>query len=239
MTWWRGENGTYGVFFNRDEKKTRSLGSPPKVESVSGTKCVFPRDPDGGGTWLLTNEHGLTLAILNAYQAGELKMDEGAVRSRGELPVVLADTRSVDELGSRMEEFDAGHYRPFSLIGIDRATEASWTSDSTGRLIEARSPLDQPVVSSSFRAKSVLPARRRMYRGLISNHKPDYRSLRQFHHWSGEASNAETPLMNRPDAQTVSICEIRMERTGMFFRYESLPDNLEGESRVTECSLVF
>ena len=52
LTWWRdgSGSGTYEVFFNRDEKKTRSVAEPPKIISDYGLEFVAPIDPDGGGT---------------------------------------------------------------------------------------------------------------------------------------------------------------------------------------------
>ena len=67
LTWWRGEEGEFEVFFNRDEKKTRSRAELPLKREENGMQFLSPRDPDGGGTWMLVNEHGVVLCLLNRW----------------------------------------------------------------------------------------------------------------------------------------------------------------------------
>lgn len=234
MTWWRGSDDCYCILFNRDEKKTRAPGRAPQVELISETRCILPRDPDGGGTWLLCNEHGLTVAILNAYQVEVNRLSE-EFESRGRIPLNFAAARSVDEVAERVSSLDSAPYRPFTLIAIDRQHESVWEPGQRRELAHSLSVIQQPVVSSSFRSEYVLPERRRLY----SERQPDAAGLRAFHRLGLAAPNAVTPAMNRPDAQTVSICELSVSKERLKCRYEAMPRDLIGESKVTECSLVF
>ena len=78
LTWWRGGNGAFEVYFNRDEKKTRSVAVPPGVHEVRGVRFLAPVDPDGRGTWIVANEQGLVVCLLNRWQ------EEGEIRARVE-----------------------------------------------------------------------------------------------------------------------------------------------------------
>ncbi|NIP92410.1 MAG: hypothetical protein GWO24_02620, partial [Akkermansiaceae bacterium] len=70
LTWWRGTAGSYEVFFNRDEKRTRSIADPPRVHERDGVRFLAPLDPDGGGTWMLANDRGLLVCLLNRWHEG-------------------------------------------------------------------------------------------------------------------------------------------------------------------------
>ena len=240
MTWWRADGSRYGVLFNRDEKKVRSRALAPTVETVEGTRCILPRDPEGGGTWLLCNEHGLTFAILNAYQVKEFAGP--APRSRGLIPLSLAAARNLSEVEDLVSSLDAKLFRPFTLVALDCEREMAWTTTPGGEL-DVASEIDQPLVSSSFRADEVLPARRQIYQRLFSGRTRSFtcgrHELSRFHHWCEGGATAVTPLMNRPDAQTVSICEFEFSPERCTCRYEALPVDLEGELEETDCSLVF
>ncbi len=54
LTWRREGKETFEVFFNRDEKKTRSMAEPPReFTNPDGLRFLSPVDPDAGGTWML------------------------------------------------------------------------------------------------------------------------------------------------------------------------------------------
>jgi len=66
LTWRRGSKETVEVFFNRDEKKTRSRAEPPGERfDANGVRYLSPLDPESGGTWMLVNERGLVVCLLN------------------------------------------------------------------------------------------------------------------------------------------------------------------------------
>ena len=49
LTWWRESAGSYEVYFNRDERKTRAMAEPPRLREREGVSFLAPIDPDGGG----------------------------------------------------------------------------------------------------------------------------------------------------------------------------------------------
>lgn len=64
---WRRERDGYDLFFNRDELHTRAPESPPERGERDGIAFLAPRDGARGGTWLLANERGVTVCLLNDY----------------------------------------------------------------------------------------------------------------------------------------------------------------------------
>ena len=64
VSWAKRPNG-YCLFFNRDESLERPVGLPPEVNSLGDSRFVCPRDPVGGGTWLLVNEQQLLNQVIS------------------------------------------------------------------------------------------------------------------------------------------------------------------------------
>ena len=62
-------NGGYHLFFNRDEQRDREPATPPEIDHSGALPFVTARDTRAGGTWLLTNAHGISIATLNHYDA--------------------------------------------------------------------------------------------------------------------------------------------------------------------------
>jgi hypothetical protein len=82
----------YELFFNRDEQHSRPLAIPPQFNSVHN--AIYPVDPTGNGTWLAVSNKGLSLALLNYYQA-TTPQDKKRL-SRGQLILSLLETDSFE-----------------------------------------------------------------------------------------------------------------------------------------------
>ena len=240
LTWWSGPSG-YEVFFNRDELRTRGAAEPPAVQSQAGVQFIAPVDQPSGGTWLLANEHGLTLAILNLYER-ELPEIPGAVfRSRGLLLRSLADCRSLEEVADRLHREAVSLCNAFTMLGFDQAGPGAlrvwrWAHDRESLTGPDREPA-MPVCSSSFQAERVIAARKRLFAEMAGGERVEPELLGRYHHFDqGGAPSAETVLMRRPDARTLSISRVRVTAERVRFEYEEIPEDgvPKGEVIVTE-----
>lgn len=90
---WKLESDGYQLGFNRDEKWHRPLSGDPSLEKHHPIAGACARDGGGGGTWLFTNEHGITLAVMNAYPGGAIPPPGKS--SRGLIPFLAANHASV------------------------------------------------------------------------------------------------------------------------------------------------
>ena len=89
LTWCReGVVGSYEVFFNRDERKTREKAEPPRLHTAGEVRFLAPIDPEGGGTWMLVNEKQLLVCLLNRWHEDQEGFEP--VRSRGQLVMEMA-----------------------------------------------------------------------------------------------------------------------------------------------------
>ncbi|MBL9155042.1 MAG: NRDE family protein [Verrucomicrobiales bacterium] len=240
LTWWLGREGRYEVFFNRDELKDREPAWPPRPGERAGVRYLAPIDPRAGGTWLLANEAGLTLALLNWYENGEPITYLPEWGSRGALVLDLADVTSRDELERRLASVDGGGLPPFWLVAFvpddngGNPAVMSWRGLGRGSLVPVEVSL--PVCSSSFDTLSVLGRRRDLLAGVD---RDDPEALWAYHHGVGDSEppGADSVRMHRPDAQTWSISRVTVAPERVTFRYEAEPPNLDGERDIVVASL--
>lgn len=204
MTWWRDEED-YGVFFNRDEQKTRERADPPFLWPGG---FLAPRDPGGGGTWIAVNRAGLILALLNRWHEGN-----PGTRSRGLLIPELAQLESGEKVGDALQLMDFQDYSPFTLVAIDAHSATRWDWTSAELLVE---PATAPITSSSFRFEQVRTARRERFDTHI---RPSATDDELDHYHQESAHGAYSVRMLRPDAQTWSRSKIHIAPNSIDWEY--------------------
>ena len=245
LTWWNGQDG-YEVFFNRDERLTRAEALPPVVDSCNGVRFVAPVDQPSGGTWLLANEYGLTLAILNLYEHELLDVPGEILRSRGLLLRGLASCTRLEEVGDRLHAEGVSECNAFTLIGFDTGPLGAgfrvwrWLHDRE-RLLGPDHSSEMPVCSSSYESENVIASRRRIFGDLrqASGGAVDPDFLARYHHYDREGqASADTVLMRRSDARTLSISRVTVGKRWIRFGYEVVPPEGPLRGKVEVCELA-
>jgi len=221
LTWWRDSDGVLEVYFNRDELKTRPVADPPAGFEANGRAFLSPRDPRGGGTWMLANEAGLVVCLLNKWEQEEVPA--GGSRSRGRLVWNLAGLRSAEEVGNEM--VDLKSYRGFTLVAFSRGGDRCFEWDGKELTV---GPVPPFLTSSSYRFDEVRAGRLQKF--------ARHGSGRDFHASPGEPSSAYTVRMNRPDAQTWSRSQLRVSDR-VSWRYLAEQADLAGEPEETVVAL--
>src|SRR5262245_2209423 len=105
-------NGFYTAM-NRDELLRREFALPPRLAIVERTRVIYPREQTGG-TWIATNEYGITLALLNWNLAGAFQKQ----RSRGSIIPQLIGQGSLFATVDKLKSTPLEGILPFRLIGI-------------------------------------------------------------------------------------------------------------------------
>ena len=118
MTWLRHNHGGYTVFFNRDEQRTRAQAFPPREAVLNGVRFLSPVDGAAGGTWLAASERGITLALLNFYEA-EHRWRSASPQSRGRLIPSLIHEPDIDGITRRVRDIRCENFHPFILVAFD------------------------------------------------------------------------------------------------------------------------
>ncbi len=223
LTWRRDPEQGLEVFFNRDELKTRPVADPPARFEAGGGAFLSPRDPQGTGTWMLVNDRGVIVCLLNKWEL-EGREIEGA-RSRGRLVWSLAAAGSVDEVEAQLGDLSC--YQAFTLVVFSPGGDRCWEWD--GDRVVAREVPDF-LSSSSYRFEEVKEARKACFMaGKVGE---------ALHESRGEESSAYTVRMNRPDAQTWSRTRLQVSDQ---IRWEYLAEQAdllgEPERHVSEMAL--
>ena len=213
LTWRAAEAGGYDLFFNRDERQNRQPEQPPH-EGVTpkGVRYLAPVDGDHGGTWLLLNEHGLTVALLNYYPRGVVETGQA---SRGALPLLCASYSRVAEVATTLRATSLSPYAPFHLVALD-ATGAALHGRWDGEQFYEGAATEF-LTSSSFEPERVQAARAARFTQWPGR-SPE--ALAEFHRQHDVSAGAESVCMRRPDACTRSVCAVKVRQTSRELHYQ-------------------
>lgn len=205
--WWRGDDGSFAVFFNRDESRLRPRSLPVRAAvSPEGVRFLAPRDPAGGGTWLMANERGVVVGVLNHY-AAQARCPPGR-RSRGELPVRAAGAADAAGAGAVLEGGRLADFAPFLFVAWDAVSARAWVWD--GAELGAIEALVPPLTTSSYRTAEVLAWRRARFRERVPDPAaPGAReAMAACQLDAAHPDGAFNIRMDRADARTESVCRI-------------------------------
>jgi hypothetical protein len=203
---WSPAPGGYQLFFNRDERRSRLPGLAPRLEEEGGTKFLAPRDADAGGTWVAVNQHGLTVGLLNLYQAAAAMPKPGRI-SRGLLVRALASSRSLEEAARLLSRQDLADYSPFTLVAAAPPLEVltyAWDGRNAGKWL----PATPPVVSSGHDVVGATASRTELFACFGLAGRLTWQDLHDFHRSHQPEKGAYSPCMHRADAKTVSLTAI-------------------------------
>lgn len=208
---WQTHPQGYDLFFNRDEQRDRPTAEPPKLfRDSAGMAYLAPIDPQGGGTWIFLNAHGLTAAVLNAYEV-DSPPDLKNPASRGQLLRSLSHCADADafqaELSIRLHQ---NAYPPCYLFALDRQHTTGlwlWTGE---RLETLPAPSMNFFTTSGFRSAEVRARREQAFEQTLGKppHAPD--ALEAFHLDAKSHLTAFDIRMSRPDARSVSYTRVRL-----------------------------
>lgn len=232
VSWLRTPSG-YELFCNRDERHTRKAAQPPSVRETRGVRFVAPTDGDCGGSWIGVNEAGLTLCILNVYEAAQSSTHTtaqgdvthaGEYRSRGLLLTDLLDCLSVAHVRARLSCAELSRYRPFTLAVLsvqEPALLVHWTKNEM--TFDGAGDASMPLTSSSYRGAEVSASRRSLFRRMSREAGALTPALlAEFHETHEPARGPFSVCMHREDAATVSFSRVKVSEDAAEFTYKPL-----------------
>jgi len=208
---WLVDNNDYHVFFNRDEQRTRSLALSPQQFTINNTETLMPIDPDGNGTWISTNEFGLSLCLLNYYQDTS---PQGPLVSRGLLVKALSAQKTIQEAHQAMLQSTLNDYASFSLLAFGYDVHGQFEQQTwqwSGKQL-TQIQLKSPFTSSSVEFEQVSSSR------LALENVADVALYHQSH--QPEKSHLSA-CMHRIDAKSVSLSHIHVNQQQSFFHYKN------------------
>lgn len=222
---WCNQPDGYTLFFNRDESRKRPAAIPPDEKSIRGTRILSPTDPEGGGTWLLINQTGLSLGLLNYYEA-RVNYQPPNRKSRGLLPLKFAPYGELSELKRALEKTDFSHYPPLHFLAVDTQSRSLlMTWDGQNKSFSNPRGRDLPISTSSFATQNVAAARKAEFCKQLALASDPVEALEAFHTNAAPGPATHAALMSRPDAKTVSVTRIYVSANRVHMRYQARPDD--------------
>jgi hypothetical protein len=220
---WIHEDAGYQLFCNRDEKLARSAATKPQLLCRYGVRILAPIDGDAGGTWIATNEFGITVCLLNGTFERASPSSVGW-RSRGLLVLDLASAESIQDVQSRIWQSDLLRYEPFTLAVLEPGQYTlviEWDGVEK-RILPFGEPY-MPLASSSFDAAEAQRTRHREFEKLNTAGTLHAIPLLVFHRSHVPDRGAYSPCMHRADAETASFSWITVNGTEASFYYSAGP----------------
>jgi hypothetical protein len=229
-------SGGVRIVCNRDERRDRSAALTAAEYRVGSGHAIFPRDPDGGGTWIGVNRDGLVAALLNRNPGSGHAQRRGRqtaehLTSRGVIvPFLLQFERPAEAL-THLERLSEISFAPFRVVLVDGRSIWTAAGGSDLRLRVDRYPLVRPHVfsSSGLGDAMVEGPRRRLFQSLVLNQRDGLLAAQAgFHRHQWPNTPAISVLMSRVDARTVSRTQVDLTVAGRIaMLYEPLPDTPE------------
>jgi transport and Golgi organization protein 2 len=210
----------YLVAMNRDERLLRQRALPPQISDCESLQAVYPREP-GGGTWIGSNNAGITFALLNR-NSGLLKKPK--LRSRGEIiPRVLA-CKDLSQARSSMAAVDPCGMLPFRLVAFfpGERTILQWSWDNDALQAMRLGWRTHHWFSSGISDELAREARSRTFRDAWRHRSAGSAEwLRGLHASHAPARGSFSVCVHRPDAASVSYTEIDYQAPGLTMRYHT------------------
>lgn len=216
MTWFTKADG-YELFFNRDERLSRSQAALPTVQTTLGVNHISPTDADAGGTWISINEYGITVCLLNHYQFEQIATYKDWI-SRGEIVRKFSPTIDIASAAEEFATMLLDDYRAFRMFMIDRRGNnrlCVWD----GHTARVEQNVSTPKSSSSVDAKHVKEVRKRLFENLYLGESQDSQAYINYHASHLPNRSQESVCMHRDDAKTVSLSHVSVSATAACFAY--------------------
>lgn len=220
VSWIHDKDG-YQLLCNRDEKLTRKSAQEPRLAVRNDTRFLAPVDGDFGGTWIATNEFGVSVCLLNGANLTGSETHVGAPGcSRGLLLLDLIPLASIAVICERLEGTDLFAFAPFTLAVLEPSRPVAileWDGSEKRLLFEDADRF--MLTSSSFDSEGVRRSRHEEYTQVEYSHLHDVEGLLAFHRSHEPARSAHSTCMHRADAKTVSFSWIQVSPKETDFFY--------------------
>ena len=213
------KNAEIEVFFNRDESRKRQKALPPSLFKLKNTKYIAPIDTDAKGTWILVNEFGIILCLLNYHPKNYFPEKSSRYETRGEILHKIADVKSIADFKNSLTKINPHSYRPFSLLLISHMQNICVTWTPSNNQLEYNENIQLPYSSSSFQTKNVISSRKKLFLALADEKEINSDFFFNYHKSHIPEKGPFSVCMHREDAKTVSFSHIIVKQNEIIFKY--------------------
>ena len=212
--------GTYFITSNRDEHVSRPASYRPKGDTVAGTRMIYPKDPQGGGTWFAINEFGSTGVLLNGAFKRHKRKDTYA-KSRG---LVLLDIMAEEDSLLRLGSIKLDEIEPFTLVLFQQASLMEIRWDGKIKHFREKDPRGNHIWSSTTLYEPEVIRKRENLFGDFLKHlpNPDSEEIIAFHSTANEDSENGLIINRTNGLRTFSVTQAFLSSEGAILDHMDL-----------------
>jgi hypothetical protein len=205
---------------SRDEKTIRRGALTPQTELVGEQVVLYPKDAQGGGTWIAASADKTVCLLNGAFKPH--RPQPAYKHSRGK--VVLA-VFAYESMHSFVTQYDFKGIEPFTLIVIENGAlyELRWNGiRSYFKTLDATLP--QLWSSVTLYNPQIRNKRKHWFKQwLLTSDEYTVDSIRLFHKTAGQEDPANSIVMNRNNnVRTVSLTSVVRNQQDVEMIYEDL-----------------
>ena len=206
---------------NRDEKNWRTDAIAPAVYAFGSGKIMFPKDGDGGGSWIAAHENGNIVIFLN----GGLNAHTPSPPYRKSRGLILLDILDHTTPYNCFLVINLNGIEPFTAIILDNGHlfECRWDGSE-----KHHKELDRKVPhiwsSVTLYSEETISKRKKWFDDWMSENKTVSQSdIIHFHQFTGDGDTNNDLRMNRDGKVfTVSITSMVIGNNGIKMDYIDL-----------------
>jgi uncharacterized protein with NRDE domain len=217
------QNDGFILTSNRDEKKYRPTISP-KIYIEDTAKIMYPKDKKAGGTWIVANENGTCIVLLNgAFENHKKKQSYRKSRGAILMEVIKAENPVDYFYGMNLDNIE-----PFTLIVIqnDQLVELKW-DESTKHTISLSNSENHIWSSVTLYNEEQRNLRKHWLENFIKKYNSLDEEKIRFFHTNTQPENKEFGLViDREDnIRTISISQLTFNKNKFEMTYLDMTNN--------------
>ncbi len=224
-------NDKFIISSNRDEKNTRGRAMAPVVYSINKRKLIFPKDADGGGSWIALHENGNSAVLLNGAFENHIPSPP-YLKSRGQVFLnIIASAQPT----KYFNEMDLQQIEPFTIILLDgnHLYENRW--DGKIKYFKQLNK-HRPYIwsSATLYDNRVVKKREKWFASFLDRHPhPTQKDILEFHQFTGDGDKQNDFMMERDGLlSTVSITSILLTTERGSMKYLDMKDKKLTERKI-------
>jgi len=219
------------ITMNRDEEKLRDEQGLTALNE-KGVEVILPIDKVSGGTWVATNNKGVTACLLNRYDVLQHKV----AKSRGGIIPKILFLGSMRKIVKWLKtEFKPEDYSPFTLLLISKNSlcRFDWDGNSI-----TKCDLDKKdwymTTSSSWNSEEVVRWRHVEFRKWCAQNEKFQGGVPSYNMYSEKGKEEWSPFVERAKTHTKSITQILCNKRDTkvnYFSHDALEDKLDPDTQ--------
>jgi len=211
---------------NRDEKAHRILAIEPSLYLHEGKQLLYPKDPQGNGSWIVASEHDGIACLLNGAASQHVSVPPYRL-SRGMVLIHFFNYQVVTDF---ILEYNFDGIEPFTLVAIkeDAVHQIRWDGNMINHHILDK---NMPHIWSSATLYSPLIIKNRaaFFKQYLQQVNPSNAldKMLGFHYFEN-ANEAENNIILRAanGTETVSISQVKVDAKRVKFDYFDLKQSV-------------